>query len=159
MDVKQKKNKKIFYRIDSTEQSGHDRQIVHGIFRRLGEFERKSIVHLGVCGRLQQIGQRQSDVLIVAPILDQIDLVGQTGVGEPEFLLVETSVFDAARQVVHSLALDNVRQNQFDVFGPLVTAYPHEIADRQPAHLEVHLFCVERLEDGVERSLRFAGTI
>lgn len=156
MDLKTKRQSNkldISHLIELPKQLGHNHQILHRFNMRCSELDNKSVLHLRVRRRLQQILQRKSNMLVAASTLNQIDDIGNATVAQPELLLMEPTVFDAARQIVHSLALDNVRQHVLRLGCSFQATYPQEVADAEATHLKLNTMAFQFLNGCVEASL------
>lgn len=68
---------------------------------------------------------------------------------------MKSSVFDAAGQIVHSLAFDNVREHHFNRCITSITTNPQEIAHTQATHFIRNLVLFKRLKGDVQRPFRF----
>lgn len=120
----------------------------------------ESALHLRIGGGLVQRLQRQSHMRIVAATLNKIDDIGDSAVGEPELLLMEAAVFDAAGQIVHAFAFDNVRQDEFARrrrrrrrFAP---GDPQKITHRESANFVTCVVTFELLKSDIKAALGFA---
>lgn len=119
---------------------------------RSAELHHESVLDLRIRGGLQQILHGQPNMLVLAPTLNQIDDIRDSAVAEAKLLLVESTVFDAARQIVHAFALHNVRQDVF--FGGRSglggAADPQEVTDAQTTNLEANAMAFQFLDSGVQ---------
>lgn len=73
---------------------------------------------------------------------DQVNHISDSALLQTELLLVETTVLDAAAEIVQSLSFDYVRKHQLLRLVSLTSRNPEEVADVELSHFVLHVtFC------------------
>lgn len=133
VELHQLKLHRRFVLEDVLDERRHDGQVEDRVLAVLGELHLELAVDLCVGRRLQERreGQAALQLPVLQMVLDQVDDVLDAALLQPELLLVEASVLDAAAEIVQSLPLDDVRQHELLRFDRLVLRDPKEVADVQ----------------------------
>ena len=87
-----------------------------GIFGAAGPLQLKTLDKERVGDGLHDTSFGQAEILAGrTELFDQVDGPRKAAVFQPELLLLEAAVFDAAGQIVETLPFDDERQNQFEI--------------------------------------------
>lgn len=86
-----------------------------------------------------------------------INDVRNATVAQTEFLLVKSTVFNAASQIVHAFTLQDVRKYVFSIWIGSTATNPEKISNGQAAHFEANVVAFQFLNGNVQTALCLAG--